>query len=69
MPVSSPYAVFRAEEWLPISAMPIKAISLSVMPIAAMPIAAMPATKPAAGKKLHARTLVQGDLFQPLPLD
>jgi hypothetical protein len=44
--------------------MPIKAISLSVMPIAAMP-----ATKPAAGKKLHARTLVQGDLFQPLPLD
>ncbi len=54
MPVSSPYAVFRAEEWLPISA---------------MPISAMPATKPAAGKKLRARTLVQGDLFQPLPLD
>ena len=54
MPVSSPYAVFRAEEWLPISA---------------MPISTMPATKPAAGKKLRARTLVQGDLFQPLPLD
>jgi len=54
MPVSSPYAVFRAEEWIPISV---------------MPIAAMPATKPAAGKKLRARTLVQGDLFQSLPLD
>ena len=64
MPVSSPYAVFRAEEWLPISAMSIKAISLSVMPIAAMP-----ATKHAGGKKLRARTLVQGDLFQSLPLD
>ena len=64
MPVSSPYAVFRAEEWLPISAMPIKAISISVMPISAMP-----ATKPAAGKKLRARTLVQGDLFKPMQLD
>ena len=49
MPVSSPYAVFRAEEWLPISA--------------------MPATRPAAGKKLRARTLVQGDLFKPMQLD
>ena len=64
MPVSSPYAVFRAEEWLPISAMPIKAISLSVMPISARP-----ATRPAAGKKLRARTLVQGDLFKPMQLD
>ena len=54
MPVSSPYAVFRAEEWIPISV---------------MPISAMPATRPAAGKKLRARTLVQGDLFKPMQLD
>jgi len=72
MPVCSPYAVFRAEEWLPRPA----------TPISAMPITAMAGSRQAAGrwrrtagprKKAGAAPCcslqVQGELFGSLPLD
>ena len=61
MPACSPYAVFRAEDWLP------------------TPLAADSRTDPARSRSVPTlartnstgarwTTLVQGDLFQPLPL-
>lgn len=63
MPACSPYAVFRAEDWLPASASP----SVNDRPSAAPKRRAPTPAKAAAGRARWA-TLVQGDLFQPLPL-
>lgn len=62
MPACSPYAVFRAEDWLPTP------LSHSGQP---SPASQRRAPTPAMATGAGARwaTLVQGDLFQPLALD
>ena len=61
VPACSPYAVFRAEDWLPASP------ALNDRPSPAQTRRPPTPAKAASG---HARwaTLVQGDLFQPLPI-
>jgi hypothetical protein len=62
VPACSPYAVFRAEDWLPTP------LSPSGQP---SPASQRRAPTPAMATGAGARwaTLVQGDLFQPLALD
>jgi hypothetical protein len=62
MPACSPYAVFRAEDWLP-APMPI-----DTLPATARSRGVPPLAKPA-GTGARWTTLVQGDLFQPLLFD
>ena len=64
VPACSPYAVFRAEDWLPAAASP----SINDRPSATQKRRATTPAKAAAGRARWA-TLVQGDLFQPLPLN
>lgn len=63
MPACSPYAVFRAEDWLLASASP----SIIDRPSAAQKRRTPSPAKAAAGRARWT-ALVQGDLFQPLPL-
>ncbi len=63
MPACSPYAVFRAEDWLPAPASP----SINERPSATQKRRATSPAKAAAGRARWA-SLVQGDLFQPMPI-
>jgi hypothetical protein len=59
MPVSSPYAIFRAEDWLPVPAV------ARAKPPATKKLNA-PSLVRTTGSAAHWSALVQGELFQPL---